>query len=793
MTSTESRISSENRMESRESSNPERMVEIAKKLDRDFESEINKLSLQFKDPSSEKGFRNYFDWNCKRSYHLLIIIIVIIEFISMIAEIVYLAYNHEKITSKMVLIFALFKGSAILLETISIFHHYCKIIFYMCNFFLFSSIAFGDFGIAYIQIIEGVKGMNNIDTLTLACTWIQFFLAIYLRSKIFCETMIYFLITSLLTIIFEHFDLFQVPDYRLISFFCFIVVSILSIVFIYYICKSKRRDYFFLNKILSELKNKKDLIEYIPMPLFISDPKEIIYLNKPSIDLFNLKEKESSSQNQELKNIILEEKGKNEEISLLDYLKKSDAEESSKNTILKIKNVNKDLEASKLPIKYNEINCWITCFREVSEFIKKTKEELQKKLEINIIGCITHNFRTPLNSILGISNLSLTSSTPLPEEHQQFMHKINQQSLILFNLVDNIHEYFFYKNNKLEREDVLFLPREEINSILNILQDEIEGKNIKISFNIDHQFEEELCNFLNDKKKYRLIIWSSISNSIRYTINGYIKISLRYNEEEKSLITLIEDNGEKRPKETLDYLFQDFSNNQMESQQFNQASVEIGCGISLSKALSQVMGGRHFEITQKEEKGTLFVFDIKNYYDDIPISPSVEGSPSSFLLSPKASSRQLLKKNEDFGDKFINELQKVSSKFKILIVDDVDSNLYVFINYSNKIKLKYDLAHNGLEALQLFEKSIQPEAEYSYKVIFMDINMPIMDGIEATRKIRELENKLIELNSKVSIIGVTANMGSSIKSECISAGMTKFHTKPFSFQDFAQCIELAFF
>ena len=471
MTSTEVTLHSADRFEDNESLLQDGMLEIAKQLEREFESQISKCSLKFKKPSAEKAYIKYFEWNCSNNHHLLIPLIFANELINLLIEIIYLGFNYDIITWDIALVFALFKSVAIIMEVLAIFHHHSKIIVILCDFFLFFAIIAGDFGLTYIKLKSGVTKFDHIDLFISASINIQFFIVLYARSKLFLRTMIYFLISYIFWIIIENSSITNEPSYSFVKIVGFIIVAIVGVCFLYFVNKINRRNFFFLNKIFTDFKSQKDLIEHIPVPMFISDEKDVLYINNPSIKLFNLKENNSSLKIQELENIQLEEKASQTSISLLRFLNEAKVDSRNTSTLLRMKNEDKDLEGNTIPIVYNNKNCWITCFKEITEIFKRAKDQMQKKFELLVIGSITHNFRTPLNSILGISELAITTFKALPELLMQYLQKINQQSLILFNLVDNIHEYFNYKNNKLEREDTLFNPIEEINSNLSLLED----------------------------------------------------------------------------------------------------------------------------------------------------------------------------------------------------------------------------------------------------------------------------------------------------------------------------------
>ena len=101
------------------------------------------------------------------------------------------------------------------------------------------------------------------------------------------------------------------------------------------------------------------------------------------------------------------------------------------------------------------------------------------------------------------------------------------------------------------------------------------------------------------------------------------------------------------------------------------------------------------------------------------------------------------------------------------------------------MNLSFDIAYNGKDALDLFDKSLQDNSHGTYKIIFMDVNMPVMDGIESTKQIRLLEE---DRNDKAFIVGVTANMDTSIRKECLNEGMNLFKTKPFEYSDLKQVV-----
>ena len=394
---------------------------------------------------------------------------------------------------------------------------------------------------------------------------------------------------------------------------------------------------------------------------------------------------------------------------------------------------------------------------------------------------MTHNFRTPLNYILGASEIAIEMYNEIPQELKESIKKIHHQSLILFDLVDYIHEYFYFKNNKLVRIDEPFNPKEVAQSVINLYHDDIKNKDINLKF----EFDNDIPNIIsNDKKKYRQILVALITNSIRYTSKGEIVISLKYEEDTNHFQTSIEDTGIGIPACKLQKIIDGFSPIEIDHLD-GMENLGMGFGISLSNAFCHIMGGVQMNISSKENIGTKVSFIIKNYlnpsYRVIKVEPKESGKS---LLNP--SPIKEINENKHHIAAADKELKGYNPNFKFLLVDDIESNISILKSYCKRQKIQYDIAHNGVEAIELFKQSKVKSSSYYYKMILMDINMPIMDGIEASKRIREIETDEL---SKTIIIGVTANMELSINDSAKNYEMNEVKVKPFSYTDFVNTIK----
>ena len=421
----------------------------------------------------------------------------------------------------------------------------------------------------------------------------------------------------------------------------------------------------------------------------------------------------------------------------------------------------------------NHDECILTIIKDNSLIYKETKNQLQKRYQTLIIGSLTHHVRTPLNSIAGSCDIGLNIDD-LPKNIAIIFQRIKNQSIILEESIDNIQEYFNLINSSSSIICSTFNPEEEIKKIVNMFFEEVSEKGLL--FQINSSNTSAPINFANDLKKFRQIFTSIISNSIKYTQQGCISLSINYDIVEEKYYFSIEDTGIGIEHEKLKSIFTLFS--KVEDEELNTANLHgIGTGLCLSKAFCEAMGGC-FSIESEVGIGTKVKFNIKNKFSDKNenmIDPNLIWiSCDENLTNRKLTFGRKESKNTN------NDLKKSS---KILLVDDTESNLIVLKAYCKKNKVEFDIARNGLEALNLV-KNLNEEHKQQYQYILMDVNMPIMDGITATHEIRNLGSKFSKEN--LPIIGVTANTENTITSKCLEVGMNEIKHKPLSYEQFKE-------
>lgn len=376
----------------------------------------------------------------------------------------------------------------------------------------------------------------------------------------------------------------------------------------------------------------------------------------------------------------------------------------------------------------------ITYLVEVNKALKRAQEKAieSDKLKSAFIANMSHEIRTPLNAIVGFSDLLI--DTDDPDKKTAFSKIINNNSEILLHLIGDILDLSKIESGAIEyRRD-----RINLSSYFNELTTSLKQRltNPDVEFIIDNPYE--CCYLYIDKYKMTQVLTNFVTNAIKYTPSGHIKVGYCF--ENNGLKLYVEDSGigiseEKKPK-----VFQRF-------EKLDSFAQGTGLGLAISKALTEMDGG---EIGFESQEGIGSTFWAWKPFANIEIptksSDNIEMEKATFT------------RNENITN--------------ILVAEDNDGNFLLV----KSILKDYEVtrAINGLEA-------VDKASERHFDIIFMDIKMPVMDGLEATRKIREFDKE-------IPIIVVTANAFSSDKHEALQAGCTSFISKPIKKADILEVI-----
>jgi len=389
--------------------------------------------------------------------------------------------------------------------------------------------------------------------------------------------------------------------------------------------------------------------------------------------------------------------------------------------------------AAKLEEKTNTQN-------EIQNQLKESKEVAERSLAIkeNFLANMSHEIRTPMNAVLGFTNL--LEDTSLNERQKEFVKAIKISGQNLMTIINDILDYSRLESGRIVIEQIPFSIREAFNSLNILLQHKAREKNIGLKFDIDKQIPESL---LGDPTRLMQMLLNLSDNALKFTEQGSVEISAALEQQTGDVARIaftVADTGKGIPPDKLSAIFE----------RFTQASAETtrkhggtGLGLSIVKSLVEL------------QKGTISVNSTVN-----------GGSAFSFVISYKTDPATVQSRPEQKTE-VKNEGRR---RLNILIAEDNKMNQILAVTVLSKYGFNAEVAENGKIAIDMLQRD-------KYDLILMDMQMPEMDGYEATRYIRNV------LKDNIPIIAFTAHAMSGEKDKCLALGMNDYISKPFDAKD----------
>ncbi|HEU5290810.1 MAG TPA: response regulator [Cyclobacteriaceae bacterium] len=377
---------------------------------------------------------------------------------------------------------------------------------------------------------------------------------------------------------------------------------------------------------------------------------------------------------------------------------------------------------------------------------KKDAEELVRlqKAKEQFLANISHEIRTPINGIAGIAGL--LSKNQNPEEHETYLSAIRHSAENLKVIINDILDLSAIESGKLKFEKISFNMTDLLPSLISTFTYQAHEKNISLHYSV----EESLNRFLiGDPVRLNQILINLISNAVKFTHTGSIHVDCKIEREQKNTCWVrisVTDTGVGIPSEKLFTIFESFS---QADESVTRRYGGTGLGLSIARQLVELQKGK-IEVESQEHVGSIFTILI----------------PYEISKATKQSRQPHKQSNTPYG---------ANQGLHVLLVEDNDINRLYAKSILETWKCKIDIAENGLIAIEKLKSN-------QYDVILMDVQMPVMDGYEATKAIRMMTQPL----NSTPVVALTANATKNDIEKCLAAGMNDYVAKPFTPDDLYQ-------
>jgi len=395
------------------------------------------------------------------------------------------------------------------------------------------------------------------------------------------------------------------------------------------------------------------------------------------------------------------------------------------------------------------------CFMMYRISLAKKISDMRTQQKSNFLATMSHEIRTPLNAILGMTEIQMQSNSHPPSTVEAFM-KINNSGNLLLNIINDILDLSKIEAGKLELVPVKYEVSSLINDIVQLNHIRYESKPIEFKLEVDENIPSIL---LGDELRIKQILNNLLSNAFKYTDRGQVTLSIsaecvgRGGAVLVTLIFQVSDTGQGMSSDQVAKLFDEYTRFNLEA---NRTTEGAGLGMAITRNLVELMFGK---ITVKSAVGEGTTVNVR-------LPQKTAGAGISGIIGKELADtlRQFR-----LGNTLTMKRSQIKHEYmpygSVLIVDDVETNLYVAKGLMVPYGLKIDLATSGFEALdKIKEGSV-------YDIIFMDHMMPRMDGIETTKQLRER-------GYTRPIVALTANAIAGQAEVFMKSGFDGFISKP---------------